>query len=159
MRDPNIASMSRHQHLNVRDLVTAAKSRIREITATELLALQDAGAPIVDVREPDEFADGHLPGAVNIPRGLLEFEVDGHPAVNYETSEALSHRERPVVLYCLSGGRSALAAEALKRLGFTSPVSLAGGILHWADAGHPVVSPGSSLDRAGHEFASLVSHA
>lgn len=157
MRDPNIATMSRHQHLKVHDLVSAAKSRIREITARELLALQDAGAPIVDVREPDEFADGHLPGAVNIPRGLLEFEVDGHPAVNYETAEALSHRERPVVLYCLSGGRSALAAEALQRLGFTSPVSLAGGILHWADSGHPVVSPGSGVDRAGHEFAPLVS--
>jgi len=58
---------------------------------------------------------------VNIPRGLLEFEVDGHPAVNYETAEALSHRKRPVVLYCLSGGRSALAAEALLRLGFVNP--------------------------------------
>lgn len=157
VRDWNIRPMSRHQHLSVQDLVTTAKSRIREITAVELRALQDAGAPVVDVREPDEFADGHLPGAVNIPRGLLEFEVDGHPAVNYATAEALSHRERPVVLYCLSGGRSALAAEALKRLGFTSPVSLAGGILHWADAGHPVVSPGSGLDRASHELASLVS--
>jgi len=151
--------MSRQQHLNVRDLVAVAKSRIREITATELLALQDAGAPVVDVREPDEFAEGHLPGAVNIPRGLLEFEVDGHPAVNYETAEALLHRERPVVLYCLSGGRSALAAEALKRLGFSSPVSLAGGILHWADAGHAVVSPRSSLDHADHELVSPVSHA
>lgn len=92
--------MSRHQHMSVQDLVTAAKSRIREITVADLLALQDAGAPIVGVREPDEFADCHLPGAVNIPRGLLEFEVDGHPAVNYETAEALSHRERPVVLHC-----------------------------------------------------------
>lgn len=151
--------MSRQPPLKVQDLVTAAKSRIREITAEELLALQDAGAAIVDVREPDEFADGHLPGAVNIPRGLLEFEVDGHPAVNYETAEALSHRERPVVLYCLSGGRSALAAEALKRLGFSSPVSLAGGILHWADAGHPVASPAGSLDHAGRELAAPVSHA
>ena len=148
--------MSRHQHSTVQDLVNAARSRIREVTAEELLALQAAGAPVVDVREPDEFADGHLPGAVNIPRGLLEFEVDGHPAVNFETAEALSHRERPVVLYCLSGGRSALAAEALKRLGFTSPVSLAGGILHWADAGHPVASPANGLDHAGSELASLL---
>jgi len=132
--------MSRHHHLSVRDLIAAAKTRIREVTAAELLELQQAGSPVVDVREPEEFSDGHLPGAVNIPRGLLEFEVDGHPAVNYQTAEALSHRERPVVLYCLSGGRSALAAEALKRLGFTSPVSLAGGILHWADAGNPVVA-------------------
>ncbi len=110
---------------SVRDLVAAAKSMIREIGPAELLELQKFGCPIVDVREPDEFAEGHLPGAVNIPRGLLEFEVDGHPAVNYQTAEALSHRQRPVVLYCLSGGRSALAADALLRLGFVDPMSLA----------------------------------
>jgi rhodanese-related sulfurtransferase len=124
-----------------RDLVAAAKRVIREIGPAELLELQQFGCPVVDVREPEEFEDGHLPGAVNIPRGLLEFEVDGHPAVRYETAEALSHRERPVVLYCLSGGRSALAAEALLRLGFVNPMSLEHGILGWADAGHPVVTP------------------
>lgn len=127
--------------LNVRDLIAAARDRIREISPAELLELQRHGCPVVDVREPDEFADGHLPGAVNIPRGLLEFEVDGHPAVNGQTADALAHRERPVVLYCLSGGRSALAAEALLRLGFASPMSLEHGILGWADAGHPVQRP------------------
>jgi rhodanese-related sulfurtransferase len=130
--------------LTVRHLIAAAKSRIREIKPAELLELQQFGCPVVDVREPDEFADGHIPGAVNIPRGLLEFEVDGHPAVNYQTAEALSHRERPVVLYCLSGGRSALAAEALLRLGFVNPMSLDHGILGWEDAGHPVVLPASA---------------
>ena len=101
--------MRRTKHTTIHDLVAEARSRIREITAADLVELQRAGSPVVDIREPDEFADGHIPGAVNIPRGLLEFEVDGHPAVNYQTAEALSHRERPVVLYCLSGGRSALA--------------------------------------------------
>lgn len=127
--------------LTVRDLIAAARTRIREIQPAELLDLQRFGCAVVDVREPEEFAEGHIPGAVNIPRGLLEFEVDGHPAVNYETAEALSHRERPVVLYCLSGGRSALAAEALLRLGFVNPMSLDHGILGWADAGHPVAMP------------------
>jgi len=150
--------MSRHHHSSVHDLVAAAKTRIREVTASELLELQQAGSPLVDVREPEEFAEGHLPGAVNIPRGLLEFEVDGHPAVNYQTAEALSHRERPVILYCLSGGRSALAAEALKRLGFTSPVSLAGGILHWADAGHAVVAQ-ASLEHGTSQPPSHAAHA
>jgi len=150
--------MSRQDHLSVHDLIAAAKAHIREVAAPELLELQQAGSPVVDVREPEEFAEGHLPGAVNIPRGLLEFEVDGHPAVNYQTAEALSHRERPVVLYCLSGGRSALAAEALKRLGFTSPVSLAGGILHWADAGHPVVAHGR-LDYAACQSSQHATHA
>ena len=102
---------------SVRDLVAAAKRLIREIGPAELLELQQFGCPVVDVREPEEFAEGHVPGAVNIPRGLLEFEVDGHPAVNYQT------------------------AEALLRLGFANPMSLEDGILGWADAGHPVVTP------------------
>ena len=127
--------------LTARDLIAAARARIREVDPHELLAFHAGGAPIVDVREPDEFAEGHIPGAVNIPRGLLEFEVDGHPAVAFRTAVALSHRERPVVLYCLSGGRSALAAEALQRLGFVAPVSLAGGILGWSDAGLPLAQP------------------
>jgi len=124
----------------VRDLVAAARARIREIGPHELAAFREAGVPIIDVREPEEFTEGHIPGAVNIPRGLLEFEVDGHPAVAYRTAEELSHRERPVVLYCLSGGRSALAAAALQGMGFVSPLSLAGGILHWEDAGRPLAS-------------------
>jgi rhodanese-related sulfurtransferase len=126
--------------LTVRDLIASARRTIREIPPAELLELQQFGCAIVDVREPEEFAEGHLPGAVNIPRGLLEFEVDGHPAVNYQTAEALSHRERPIVLYCLSGGRSVLAAEALQRLGFVNAMSLDHGILGWADAGHPVAA-------------------
>jgi rhodanese-related sulfurtransferase len=128
----------------VHDLIAAARARIREIQPAELLELQQFGCPIIDVREPDEFAEGHISGAVNIPRGLLEFEVDGHPAVRFETAAALSHRERPVVLYCLSGGRSALAAEALRRLGFANPMSLDHGILGWEDAGRPVVTPGQT---------------
>ena len=99
------------------------------------------GVVFIDFQPATDFMRGHIPGAVNIPRGLLEFEVDGHPAVRYETAEALAHRERPVILYCLSGGRSALAAEALLRLGFASPMSLDHGILGWEDAGHPVVTP------------------
>jgi rhodanese-related sulfurtransferase len=126
--------------LTVRDLIAAARERIREVQPGELLELQQFGCAIVDVREPEEFAEGHVPGAVNIPRGLLEFEVDGHPAVNYQTAEALFHRERPIVLNCLSGGRSVLAAEALLRLGFVNPMSLDHGILGWADAGHPVAT-------------------
>jgi rhodanese-related sulfurtransferase len=120
------------------DLVAAARAVIREIDAGELAELHRAGVPIVDVREPAEFAAGHVPGAVNIPRGVLEFEVDGHPAVNCVTDPALSHREQPIVLYCRSGGRSALAAEALKRLGFADARSLGGGYIGWAAAGRPV---------------------
>ncbi len=119
--------------LNVQDLVSAAKATIKEIDGDRLLQLQGAGIPVVDVREPAEFAAGHVPGAVNIPRGVLEFEIDGHPAVNGVKDPALGHRDLPVVVYCRSGGRSALAAEALKRLGFVEPLSLAGGFNGWVE--------------------------
>lgn len=122
----------------VQQLVSEAKARIREIDAAELAALQARGAPVIDVREPAEYGAGHVPGAVSIPRGVLEFEVDGHPAVNGERDPALAHRDRPVVLYCRSGGRSALAAEALLRLGFAQPLSLAGGFMAWSEQGHAV---------------------
>jgi rhodanese-related sulfurtransferase len=118
------------------DLVAQARAVIEEIDTRGLLAIQANGAPIIDVREPEEFAAGHLPGAVNIPRGVLEFQVDGHPALNFRTDPHLSHRREPVILYCRTGGRSALAAESLKRLGFDRPLSLAGGYLQWtADGG------------------------
>lgn len=120
--------------LTAQDLVATAMSNIREIDTDLLLDLQSTGAPVIDVREPAEFAAGHVPGAVNIPRGVLEFEVDGHPAVNCQRDPALAHRNRPVVLYCRSGGRSALAAEALQRLGFSEPLTLAGGFNGWAAA-------------------------
>tara|TARA_R110002020_G_scaffold154546_2_gene334453 strand:- start:493 stop:873 length:381 start_codon:yes stop_codon:yes gene_type:complete len=122
----------------VQDMVAEAKAGIREIDAEELQALQAKGVPVVDVREPAEFAEGHIPGAVNIPRGVLEFEVDGHPAVNCVRDPALGHRDQPIVLQCRSGARSALAADALRRLGFVEPLSLAGGIVGWTGAGLPV---------------------
>jgi rhodanese-related sulfurtransferase len=124
--------------LTVQDLVATAKAAIKEVGGDELLKLQAQGCPIVDVREPAEFAAGHIPGAVNIPRGVLEFEVDGHPAVNGLKDPALAHREQAIVLTCRSGARSALAAEALKRLGFAEPLSLAGGFNGWAAQQRPI---------------------
>ena len=125
--------------LTAQDLVATAISNIREINADQFVALQSGGVPVIDVREPAEYAAGHVPGAVNIPRGVLEFEVDGHPAVNCQQDSALAHRDQPVVLYCRSGGRSALAAEALQRLGFSEPLSLAGGFNCWVAAAREIV--------------------
>jgi len=112
---------------------------ICEITSHDVLRMQRSGAPVVDVREPEEFADGHIPGAVNIPLGRLETDLQTHPEIVRRAYAAL--RERPVVLYCLIGSRSARGAAALRRLGFADPVSLAGGILAWTGDGHPVVVP------------------
>ena len=120
------------------DLVAQARAVIEEIDSERLRALQADNVPVIDVREPEEFAAGRVPGAVNIPRGVLEFQGDGHPSPNFKTDPHLSHRREPVILYCRTGGRSALAAEALKRLGFDRPLSLAGGYVRWLKTGGAV---------------------
>jgi rhodanese-related sulfurtransferase len=124
--------------MSVADLVTHARSRIRETTAQEFRAQPPVGV-LIDVREPAEFEAGHLAGAINIPRGLLEFQVDGHPAVASAGNAASPHKSQPVVVYCRTGGRSALAALSLQQMGFTDVCSIAGGIAEWTAAGLPVI--------------------
>lgn len=118
--------------LTVGQLVDHARDRIVEI-APHIFVAEDAGAVLIDVREPVEFATGHLPGAINIPRGVLEFQIESHPA--------LVGPPRPIVLYCHSGGRAALAALSLSTLGFDEVRSLTGGIMGWAKADLPIVVP------------------
>ena len=120
--------------VTAQDLVADARTRIRQIDATTLQALPESPV-LIDVREPGEYAAGHLPGAVNLPRGVLEFQIRTHPAVAGRTagSSAL-----PLLLYCLTGGRSALAADSLGQLGFEDVRSLAGGLQAWRNAGLPV---------------------
>ncbi|MEN9705880.1 MAG: hypothetical protein RLZZ393_1759 [Pseudomonadota bacterium] len=120
--------------LNASDLVARARQSIREVHPAEL---RDhlPGAAVIDVREPQEYATGHLPGAVNIPRGMLEFEISTNPDVGGVTDPALADRSRHIVLYCLGGGRAALAAAALQELGYTHVESIAGGIRACVDAG------------------------
>jgi rhodanese-related sulfurtransferase len=91
------------------DLVAAAKTRVQEIpVANAEQAIRDADV-LVDVRESDEFAAGHLPGAVHISRGMLEFKFSGAPA--------LQPRDIKIMLYCKTSGRAALAAAALHDMG------------------------------------------
>lgn len=121
------------------DLVADAHSRIQCISPQQLQAAQ-GDLIVIDVREPGEFAEGHVPGAINLPRGVLEFKIEAHPALACETSPALADRERRIALYCLSGGRSALATDSLQRMGFSQLVSLEGGFTAWKDAGLPVTT-------------------
>lgn len=123
--------------LTAADLVADARRQIREITPTEFASAAH-GSVLIDVREPAEFETGHIAHAVNIPRGVLEFQVDAHPAVANVGDPALSHKTRPIAVYCRTGGRSALAALNLQRMGFTDVRSIAGGITDWAAAGLPV---------------------
>lgn len=120
-----------------KDLVADACTRIRQINAASLHTL--AGDHVViDVREPGEFSTGHLPGAVNLPRGVLEFAIEAHPALACQASPTLADRSRHLVIYCLSGGRAALATDSLQRLGFEHVECLAGGITAWREAGLPI---------------------
>ena len=115
------------------DLVAAAKTRVHEISVAQAEeAIRDADV-LVDVRETDEFAAGHVPGAVHISRGMLEFRFSGVPA--------LQPRDLKVVLYCKTSGRAALAAAALHDMGYLNVQSIAGGFDAWAAAGKPVAKP------------------
>jgi rhodanese-related sulfurtransferase len=111
------------------DLVAKAKTAIRESPPQDI-APQLGKLTIVDVREAEEYAAGHIPGAIHIPRGLLEFKVDAHPL--------LRDRACPIVMQCQGGGRSALATVAMQELGYTDVVNLAGGFTAWKAAGLPV---------------------
>lgn len=126
--------------VSISDVVAAARQRIREVSPREVQSMASAGQVLIDVREPAEYATGHLPGAINLPRGVLEFQIHAHPAMGCTTSQALAATDRPLVLYCLSGGRAALAADSLQQLGFSQVSSLSGGITAWREAGLPLAS-------------------
>lgn len=122
-------------------LVAEAKAVIQEVSIADLqqaLTL-DSETILVDVREPAEFSQQHIVGAVNYPRGVLEMNIHNHPKVaasGCEPAVALSQlATQPVYLICRSGARSALAAESLQRMGFGKVYSVAGGMQAWLDAG------------------------
>jgi rhodanese-related sulfurtransferase len=115
------------------DLVAAARARITECPVTDTTSALLNADVVLDVREPDEYAAGHLPGAINIPRGLLEFKVSATPA--------LEQRDLKLVVYCKTGGRAALAACTLHEMGYVSVQSVAGGFDAWVAQGGRVVRP------------------
>jgi molybdopterin/thiamine biosynthesis adenylyltransferase/rhodanese-related sulfurtransferase len=111
-----------------RDLLAQTKAQIREVDTTT--AEEQIGRPdtvVLDVREPDEYDQGALPGAVHIPRGHLESQVENR----------LPDHDAPVVVYCAGGVRSAFAARTLQDLGYSDVVSMAGGFGRWKDEGRP----------------------
>ncbi len=120
------------------DLVAQAKKLIQEIKPEALREYLDDDLVVIDVREVDEFTQGSIPGAINIPRGVLEFELSRHPALNCDPHPVVSKPEQPIYLYCRSGGRSALATATLQNMGFANVWSLAGGFDAWTSQNHPV---------------------
>src|SRR5579872_2284657 len=113
-----------------RDLLNAAKAAIREIEPSDAEG-RLSSAVFLDVREPDEYDQGAIPGAVHLPRGNLEFQVEGK----------LPDKEAPVVVYCAGGVRSAFAAQTMEQLGYKDVSSLIGGFNRWKDGGHPWETP------------------
>jgi len=122
-----------------RELLQQVKSEIAEVDAAGARALLAAGdAPLlVDVRERDEWAEGHIPGAVHVPRGHLESRIE----------QVAPDRKRQLLLYCAGGSRSAFATKTLEGLGYENVVNLEGGFTDWKRNGGDVVFP-RSLDAA-----------
>jgi rhodanese-related sulfurtransferase len=112
------------------DLVSDAKTLIEEVDLHAADAAIRTADVLIDVREADEYQAGHIPGAVNIPRGLLEFKLSNDPT--------LTRRDLNLVLHCKNSGRSALAACALQDMGYSHVLSIAGGYEAWHAAGKPV---------------------
>jgi sulfur-carrier protein adenylyltransferase/sulfurtransferase len=117
---------------NFRDLLKAAKEQIREVDTAEADELRkQPGAVVLDVREPDEYEQGAIPGAVHIPRGNLESSIESR----------VPDKTAPVIIHCASGVRSAFAAKTLAELGYEDAMSVAGGFNKWKDEGRDWAAP------------------
>ncbi len=122
--------MAKHHAPRFLDIVNDAKTRIRECHVADVKTKLDAGAAfhLVDVREESEFAAGRLPGAVHLGKGVIERDIE----------KTIPQVDAEIVLYCGGGYRSALAADALQKMGYVNVISMDGGFRAWKEAGHPV---------------------
>jgi len=111
------------------DLIREAKTRVAEVTAVESMRImqEKPDTVMIDCREPNEAALGTVAGAIVIPRGLLEQNIERHAA-----------RDRKIIIYCASGNRSALAADSLREMGYQDAATMAGGFRAWVEAGGEV---------------------
>ena len=114
------------------ELVVEAKSQIKEVACADAQALLGKRV-VLDVREHDEYAAGHLPGAINIPRGILEFKIGMVPEC--------ANKDGAFLLYCRTSGRAALSAVQLQKIGYVDVISMAGGFEVWNKEGRPTEKP------------------
>jgi rhodanese-related sulfurtransferase len=117
------------KEMTAEEMVAEAKQSVCEITVAEAKELLDKGGDLfIDCREPKEYKMGHVPGAINIPRGLLEFKI----------AEKVPDKAENMVVYCKSGGRACLSACTLCRMGYKNAKNMAGGWAAWEKAGYPI---------------------
>lgn len=114
-------------------IVDDAKQRINELSVADVKAMLDSGKRfhLIDVREENEWANGHLPGARHLCKGIIERDIE----------TAIPDRRAEIVLYCGGGFRSALSADNLQKMGYTNVASMDGGWRGWTDAGFPTEKP------------------
>jgi len=126
--------------MGLKEMVAEARARVEEISPQDVKGALDGGENVLvlDVREPHEYAQGHLPGAVNVPRGVLELKADANsPAADPAVA---AKRDARVVTYCLKGpgARSLFAADTLAKMGFKNVAAMSEGVNGWTDAGLPL---------------------
>ena len=116
----------------INELVSHAKSKISEISVEEAENALSSADLIIDCRESEEFASGHIEGAVHASRGMLEFKLSNIPDH--------TNRDLNIIIYCKSSGRAALSACSLLDMGYKNIKSISGGLDAWVAAGKPVVT-------------------
>src|SRR6266581_2826297 len=133
-----MSTQNTDQPLSAGQIVAEARKSVPEVTvaqAKEELDREEVGL-LLDVREHAEWEKGHIPGAVLAPRGMLEWYAD--PTTPYAKPELTTKRDARIIVACASGGRSMLAAQTLKSMGYTNVVNMAGGFNEWSKQGFPV---------------------
>ncbi len=116
------------EHARFEKLVAEAKKKITEISPTEAAAKsKSSNAVIVDVREKDEWDEEHIPDAIHLSRGTIELDIE----------EKVPDLDQTIITHCGGGGRSALAAESLQKMGYKNVRSMAGGFKAWKAIGLP----------------------
>ena len=115
------------------DLVFAAKQTVQEIIIADAPAVIAQSDVLIDVRESEEFQAGHIPSAIHMSRGMLEFKLAANPR--------FKSRDLKITLYCKTSGRAALCAQSLKEMGYVNVSSIAGGFDAWQSAGFHVEKP------------------
>lgn len=118
----------------IQDLVAHAAKSVELVDVAEARRRYDEGAVMIDVREPAEWINGRVAGAVHVPRGLVEFQLPDILAKRAEAGEDVA----PLILYCGAGPRAVLTAQQLNAMGIEASALAPGGYKDWAEAGHPV---------------------